>query len=315
MKYSLSICIPTYNGYEKLRHTLTELVSRVDSSRVQICVSDNGSTDKTGDFVLELQKNHDNLKYFRYESNQGICTNFYNAMYIADGNYCWLMGDDDLPIFEEIDNIVAFSEQKNPDVFFVNSMKEKRNYVDEESTLIDGLDDYIVSFSQLSTWISVIIAKNSVVKENPFIPTDNAFPHVMWLFSLMGKGYVFGFFSHPSVIESRVYSCTYNDRSLRIFSKDLLQALHVIDCSEESEKKYIRAIGERQFLLDSIIGFRAKGGITLQSVRENWDYLRRYSLRVKVEIVLSLLLPRFLLSWLYRKYKDRELNNRFGVEE
>ena len=63
--YKLSICIPTYNGKEKLSYTLPALLKMTDGYDVQICVSDNCSTDGTGDLVQRLAQNHPNIKYHK----------------------------------------------------------------------------------------------------------------------------------------------------------------------------------------------------------------------------------------------------------
>jgi abequosyltransferase len=95
----LSICIPTYNRRKYLGDTITSIttqVSAADASRIEICVSDNASTDGTEILIRELQSRTPvRIIYFRNETNLGADANYLRAVELASGDYCWFMGSDD----------------------------------------------------------------------------------------------------------------------------------------------------------------------------------------------------------------------------
>jgi abequosyltransferase len=95
MTIELSICIPTYNRAFYLKQLIHSIVmQRCDG--IEIVVSDNASTDETKAVIEEFQHSHTNIRYVRSEINVGADRNLLNAVRIAHGKYCWLMGSDDI---------------------------------------------------------------------------------------------------------------------------------------------------------------------------------------------------------------------------
>ena len=64
MNYLLSICIPTYNGLEKLKFTLPRLIQLISNyeGRIQVCISDNCSTDGSRILLNSYSVNYTNIK-------------------------------------------------------------------------------------------------------------------------------------------------------------------------------------------------------------------------------------------------------------
>lgn len=96
----LSICIPTYNRRKYLGDTITSIttqVSAADASRIEICVSDNASTDGTEILISELQNTTPvRIIFSRNKTNLGADANYLRAVELASGDYCWYMGSDDI---------------------------------------------------------------------------------------------------------------------------------------------------------------------------------------------------------------------------
>lgn len=91
----LSICIPTFNRAALIGQTLESIISQA-TDRCEIVVSDNSSTDNTKDVVFRYMQRFERLRYFRQGSNVGPDRNFDCAVQHAEGDYCWLMSDDDV---------------------------------------------------------------------------------------------------------------------------------------------------------------------------------------------------------------------------
>lgn len=99
MVKSLSICIPTYNRAGVLVELLESIVRDTPPGlreRLEICISDNASGDDTGDRVEAFAKASPvSVVYRRNATNLGADQNYLNAVALASGEYCWLMGSDD----------------------------------------------------------------------------------------------------------------------------------------------------------------------------------------------------------------------------
>jgi len=113
----LSICIPTYNRAEFLKDALDSIITQInENNNVEICVSDNASEDNTEDLVIEYQrKSPIPIIYHKNEKNMGADYNFMKAVEIANGEYCWLLGSDDIIEEGGVDTILIEIEN-NPDV-------------------------------------------------------------------------------------------------------------------------------------------------------------------------------------------------------
>lgn len=96
----LSIVVPTYNRAAYLPDLLDSVVRELDRidpalrPRVEVCVSDNASTDDTAQ-VVDGFRDRLNLRYHRHDTNLGPDRNFLAAVALGTGTFCWLMGSDD----------------------------------------------------------------------------------------------------------------------------------------------------------------------------------------------------------------------------
>jgi abequosyltransferase len=94
---TLSICIPTFNRAALLRECLESIVrSAADcAGQVEIVISDNASPDDTSAVVADFQRTYPFIRYQRQAENIGGENNFYAVAQMAQGEYIWLLGDDD----------------------------------------------------------------------------------------------------------------------------------------------------------------------------------------------------------------------------
>lgn len=99
MAKSLSICIPTYNRAGVLVELLESIVRDTPTElreRLEICISDNASGDDTEARVEAFaEASPMSVVYRRNSANLGADQNYLNAVALASGDYCWLMGSDD----------------------------------------------------------------------------------------------------------------------------------------------------------------------------------------------------------------------------
>lgn len=95
MPYKISICIPTYNREVYLEKLIRSIQLQCNQNDVQICISDNASTDGTPTLLENLGTRAQNIKHKVQPVNLGPDRNYFEAVKLADAEYCWLMGSDD----------------------------------------------------------------------------------------------------------------------------------------------------------------------------------------------------------------------------
>lgn len=101
MKYRLSICIPTLNRGSYIGETLGSIVSQWEDG-IEVVIVDGGSTDDTEQVVTSFQERFPGIRYVKkgssekQPSNEGFDRDCDHSVVLAEGEYCWLMTDDDL---------------------------------------------------------------------------------------------------------------------------------------------------------------------------------------------------------------------------
>lgn len=90
----LSICIPTRNRAGFIGGMLESLIWQIPG-HCEIVVLDGASTDDTGAVVQRYAHGCDQLRYIRQEENGGIDQDIDRVVQLANGEYCWLVPDDD----------------------------------------------------------------------------------------------------------------------------------------------------------------------------------------------------------------------------
>jgi glycosyltransferase involved in cell wall biosynthesis len=150
----LSICIPTYNRAEILDKSILSIVSQneFNSEDVELVISDNASTDSTGEIVNKYLKNYNNILYFRNSENI-YDKNFPTVIGLANGIFRKLCNDD--MIFKDgtIDYLLTIIKNNindKPVVFFLNcSLKNIR----KDIYYTNDFNSFVRTVSFYSTWI------------------------------------------------------------------------------------------------------------------------------------------------------------------
>jgi len=122
MSILLSICIPTYNRENYLKQLLDNILKQLNDLKnyeIEICISDNASTDNTKELVFEYKSKYSRITYFRWDRNMGADANYLKVIEIASGEYCWFLGSDDLIVPDAI-VIILSKIKENNDIYLVN---------------------------------------------------------------------------------------------------------------------------------------------------------------------------------------------------
>ena len=211
MDYQLSICIPTYNRATYLKQLLDCILNQlkdIEENTVEICVSDNASTDNTQEILQKHRQEHNNITYFRWDKNMGADMNYLKVVEIAHGKYCWFFGSDDLMVDGAIKKMLK-EIKENHDIYLCNgiqcdiNMNEKsrikifKNNICTKTFYFNDIKSILIYFNYftkgvntgLFAYLSSIVFKkeqwDSIEFDKDFIGT--AYAHSYILLSLLKK--------------------------------------------------------------------------------------------------------------------------------
>jgi glycosyltransferase involved in cell wall biosynthesis len=102
----VSIGLPVYNGANYLREALDAILSQTYED-FELIISDNASTDATGEICRELAASDSRIRYIRHETNSGAAPNFNFVFREARGEFFKWAAHDDLIAPEFIETCVA----------------------------------------------------------------------------------------------------------------------------------------------------------------------------------------------------------------
>ncbi len=124
----ISICIPTYNRSESLLNCLNSLCLQTNDN-FEVCISDNCS-DYDVEKLIEPFKKRLKLKYSKNEKNLGAALNFLKVASMAENDFIWFLGDDDLLMPNAINDLNdIIKKNKDCDFFWVNSNHLSSEYL------------------------------------------------------------------------------------------------------------------------------------------------------------------------------------------
>ncbi len=151
MKPLCSICVPTYNRAEYLEKLLKSIAAQkvfLETSKIEVVISDNASSDETQNIVQRYISAHGNkIRYYRNEKSLPAMNNFYNVFSQAQGIFLKLCND----TCEFVDNsLLAMAEfiethqTEKPVLFFLNSGVKNQT--------CNTLNEFVGRVSYYSTW-------------------------------------------------------------------------------------------------------------------------------------------------------------------
>lgn len=257
----LSICIPTFNRRDRIAEILSKLFLIISDSNLQksveIVVGDNASSDGTQAYCMGLCNESVIYRYIRNPENLGIEKNWMNLVCNANGEYIWLLSDDDSfspNILVEIMNLVDIN---SPDVInlnytFFEGLDEDRVYGNacDQPVDINGCGSkYFFTVTKFSSkfFSSNIFKRNKVNQALPCLDKYYGTPwlHLYLADKVIGETGRFNFISKPllrmralSLLESRRekylsgYSHFYFDAHI-----EFLRFLEAIDWWDEEISK------------------------------------------------------------------------------
>lgn len=210
----LAICIPTHHGRATYLRELLDSILRQegvrDNDQVEVCISDNASEDGTAELVRQYQRlSSIPIRYFRFATDMRGVRNFVNVVDMADAEYCWLVGSDDVLIDHAFARVLeALREHPFVPGITVNKLNFDRSLksfvgADHEialpsnpmqsrflPTFEQAVDDLAISFAYMSAHIFRRDEWSSVVRTHGIehLCTLRHFPH-SFVFTQIARKY------------------------------------------------------------------------------------------------------------------------------
>lgn len=116
----LSIAIPTRNRSRYLRESLGALADQITalgaarSPLVTLHVSDNTSTDDTPEVIRSIAARFPPLSSHRHPENVGASRNVNSCVRTATGEFCWVVGDDEIILPGAVQHLVDLLSAPSP---------------------------------------------------------------------------------------------------------------------------------------------------------------------------------------------------------
>lgn len=206
----LSICIPTYNREKFLDEAISSIISQdLDDeilNKLEICISDNASTDNTDILIDNWKKNSKiDIVYHKNEVNIGPDLNYLKVIDVASAKYCWFLGSDDTLKSGTIISVLEHLNDEH-DIFLLNRTicDFEMHPIKEEKWLKGGSRSFdfnneadLITYFKLSNSIGSLFSylssivflrdKWNKVEYDPIF-TGSAYSHVFKLFSIRNFG-------------------------------------------------------------------------------------------------------------------------------
>lgn len=190
----LSICIATFNRGQYIGETLDYILCQMTSC-VELVVVDGASPDNTHEVLAQYLLQYPEIRYFREPVNSGIDADYDKAVGYANGQYCWLMTDDDLlkpgaikRVLAELDGIrdlvVVNAEIRIADLTETLVVKQLVIDADRSYTKVDTENFFSECMNYLSFIGGVVIRRKLWLERDRKSYYGSLFIHVGVIFQL-----------------------------------------------------------------------------------------------------------------------------------
>jgi len=187
----LTVAIPTYNRAADLAKCLESLLPQTGrNGLVEVCVSDNASTDETPRVLARFAGQYPQLRARRNAENVGAERNLLELVPFARGRYVKLHGDDDFFRPDTVQSLVyALRTMEGSSVVFLDVLRS-----DNAMELTEGMETFLREASIQAGFItSLILDREALARlEEPERFVGSGFNHVHWAYRLLEGNPNFG---------------------------------------------------------------------------------------------------------------------------
>jgi glycosyltransferase involved in cell wall biosynthesis len=161
----VSIVVPTFNRWPRLRRTLQSLQEQRTDAPYEVIVVDDGSTDGTPEALSGMRAAA--LTYVRQENRERGAARNAGAT-LARGKYCNFFDSDDLCLSNHVEEAVRFaSRQADPEVFHTGyEVRDESGHVDARLQSEEPANDRLLHGNCLNC--NPVFVRSDVARTLPF---------------------------------------------------------------------------------------------------------------------------------------------------
>ena len=256
----LTIAIPTYNRAKSLDLLLQSISGQLiglDDQDLEVLIFDNCSTDNTGEVAKSFSAKYSIIKYVKNSENIGPDNNFVKAFNSAQGQYLWMLGDDELLFDGAIPWALKFCKEKEFGCIYLSSIPavfdQIHHFLGQPiSALVKFKKFNSYQFAQAInyriTFLSgSIVNRKSLIETNPQIREDieryskSNLVHLTWIFSSILS------MPHSYYVATPIFAATIANSGgyspVKVFVANLSEIFgHYFSSTNTQAKKFIRQI-------------------------------------------------------------------------
>jgi abequosyltransferase len=326
----LAICIPTHHGRALMLRELLNSILRqegVESGALEICISDNASEDGTAQIVAEFQRQtRVPIRYHRFPTDMRGVRNFNNAIEMAQAEYCWLVGSDDVVLDGGVERVVgalaAYPDVSGVTVNKLNFDRALERFVGPDASEVlppdpgrtrpvEGAAAIIATLGLLFSYMSAHVfrrqAWKSVVAEAGIdgLLATRHFPHTFVLCQIARRDGRWLWIGEYCVAQRLGNFCLMEEKENRdsLYAMEILEDLDrvwgsVLDRQSPEYAGLMRRHFQFYWNMFCVRGFKCERGLTQEEDRKMRDLAARCFRRVPMFWLTSypiLLLPTWFL--------------------
>jgi glycosyltransferase involved in cell wall biosynthesis len=307
MKPILSIAIPSNNRTDLLDEALRSILAEPGfDQRSEICISDNSGGNSTQQLIAAQYAGTPRIVYRRSLDAPSLDENVNQVVAMANGEYAWVFGDDDLIVPGFLAELVDHLERAAPDILLVNSSSFQGSGVVEASRVprtdigIYGPadnDEFLADFGGYLTYVPCLVIRHSLwIAHFRRSKVGTFFAHIDAVYRAK-RGHSAHFLPQPG-IAMRLHFQTWSARHFEIWNIHFPAVIWGLDGYSEKAKAAVIP----RFPLKSlrrILGSRAYGRFNLKIWRAVLQRSPDATPLVKMFGLMIALLPRELFRLLY----------------
>lgn len=183
----LSICIPTWNRGNLVLENINSLLKSDYDCEIEFVVSNNGSNKYKKEYELIKNSTDSRIKYFEFDENKGVLSNFLNVINICNGEYAMLISDEDSVVLESLPHYMNILKN-NKSIGVIRSATAK-TYTNIQDNYFKGGNITFLHFFLNNNYISGAIYNkllfnkynlNDITLDNSNNESCIHYPHMWW---------------------------------------------------------------------------------------------------------------------------------------
>lgn len=322
----LVIAIPTYNRVATLSKLLTKIIPHLNKD-LSLLIIDNCSVDETSKYCLSVSDNP-YIKYIKNKINVGGVVNMLKCIEFSNGDYTWLLGDDDDIDTNYLEELVE--NIKDHKCVGYHLVPYTRRHINVKKTKFINKKEFVNEFYDISTYniMSTGIYKTEEVQK--FLKDAYKFVNLQHSFGLFfGKilenNQCIKILSTPILLDEQIHTKRWSkfvahidaiESSYIIFGKDVLNKEYNI------RAKQLLSIAYHSLFLKKNEGFNSKNINRIFSIFGIRSTILVLTLKTMLLFSKSFL-TRYLLIYLYicifylqdkNQYKNR-ISNKLDIQD